>query len=114
MYKSMGLHGIVRGRRVRTTIPEPLGNQAQDLVQRDFTATHPNQITKAITRGDVEVLWKTKVEEITPTEVRYRDEAGAEKVMANGTTLIFAGGELPTAFLKSCGVQIDTKFGAPR
>lgn len=72
------------------------------------------RITKAITRGDVEVLWKTKVEEITPTEVRYSDEAGAEKVVANGTTLIFAGGELPTAFLKSCGVQIDTKFGAPR
>ena len=72
------------------------------------------RITKAITKGDVEVLWKTNVQEITPTEVRYRDETGADKVVANNTTLIFAGGELPTAFLKSCGVQIDTKFGAPR
>jgi hypothetical protein len=26
---------------------------------------------------------------------------------------IFAGGELPTKFLESCGVQIDVKFGEP-
>ena len=44
VYKAMGLHGVVRGRRVRTTIPEPLGHQAQDLVRRDFTATRPNQL----------------------------------------------------------------------
>jgi putative transposase len=44
VYKAMGLHGIVRGRRVRTTIPEPLGQQAQDLVRRNFTATRPNQL----------------------------------------------------------------------
>jgi hypothetical protein len=25
--------------------------------------------------------------------------------------LVFAGGELPTEFLKACGVQIDVKFG---
>ena len=44
VYKAMGLHGVVRGRRVRTTIPEPLGQQAQDLVRRDCTASRPNQL----------------------------------------------------------------------
>jgi putative transposase len=34
----------VRGRRVRTTIPEPLAHRPDDLVQRDFTATRPNQL----------------------------------------------------------------------
>lgn len=77
-------------------------------------AANRERITKAITKGDVEVLWRTTVQEITPTEVRYREESGAEKVAPNNTVLIFAGGELPTSFLKACGVQIDTKFGAPR
>jgi putative transposase len=44
VYKSMGLHGVVRGRRVTTTVPEPLAHRPQDLVQRDFTATRPNQL----------------------------------------------------------------------
>ncbi len=44
VYKAMGLRGILRGRRVRTTIPEPLAHRPQDLVQRNFTATRPNQL----------------------------------------------------------------------
>ena len=41
---AMGLHGVVRGRRVKTTIPEALADRPQDLVQRNFTATRPNQL----------------------------------------------------------------------
>ena len=44
VYKAMGLRGILRGRRVKTTIPEPLAHRPQDLVQRNFTATRPNQL----------------------------------------------------------------------
>lgn len=44
LYRALGLHGVVRGRRVRTTIPEPLAERPQDLVQRNFTATRPNQL----------------------------------------------------------------------
>lgn len=44
VYKSMGLHGVVRGRRVTTTVPESLAHRPQDLVQRNFTATRPNQL----------------------------------------------------------------------
>lgn len=44
VYKAMGLHGVVRGRRVKTTVPEPTAHRPQDLVQRNFTATRPNQL----------------------------------------------------------------------
>jgi transposase InsO family protein len=39
-------HGIIsyrRRRRVRTTIPEPSGQKAPDLLGRDFTAEAPNR-----------------------------------------------------------------------
>jgi putative transposase len=44
LYRDLGLRGIVRGRRVKTTIPEPLAERPLDLVQRNFTATRPNQL----------------------------------------------------------------------
>src|SRR5690606_14440279 len=42
--KAMGLRGVVRGRRVRTTIPDAHAERPQDLAQRNFTATRPNQL----------------------------------------------------------------------
>ena len=39
-----GWQGAVRGRRVRTTIPDPTAARSPDLVDRDFTATAPNQL----------------------------------------------------------------------
>ena len=44
LYKGLGLWGIMRGRHVKTTIPEILADRPQDLVQRNFTATRPNQL----------------------------------------------------------------------
>ena len=44
LYRALGLRGVLRGRRVRTTVPEPLAHRPQDLVQRNFTATRPNQL----------------------------------------------------------------------
>jgi transposase InsO family protein len=41
---ALGLRGVIRGRRIKTTIPEPLADRPRDLVQRDFTATRPNQL----------------------------------------------------------------------
>ena len=41
---ALGLRGVVRGRRVRTTIPEALAERPRDLVQRQFHATRPNQL----------------------------------------------------------------------
>ena len=73
------------------------------------------RIERAMSRGKVQVLWSTSVISIAPAHVRYRDEtAGVEREIPNDYVMIFAGGELPTEFLRACGVAIDTKFGAPR
>lgn len=40
----LGLRGVVRGRRVQTTLPEPAAERPRDLVQRHFCATRPNQL----------------------------------------------------------------------
>ena len=39
-----GLAGVVRGRRWRTTIADDAADRPSDLVERDFTATAPNQL----------------------------------------------------------------------
>jgi putative transposase len=44
LYQALGLRGVVRGRRVRTTIPEASAARSLDLVQRNFTAMRPNQL----------------------------------------------------------------------
>jgi transposase InsO family protein len=45
LMRQMGLHGAVRGRRFkRTTIVDEDAMRPADLVQRDFTATAPNQL----------------------------------------------------------------------
>jgi transposase InsO family protein len=44
LMRAQGLRGVVRGRRVRTTIPDAVAERRHDLVQRDFTATRPNQL----------------------------------------------------------------------
>lgn len=44
LMRHMELKGVVRGRRMRTTIPEDAAERPLDLVARDFTATKPNQL----------------------------------------------------------------------
>jgi transposase InsO family protein len=38
------IEGVIRGRRRRTTIPEPSAPRPPDLVDRDFTASGPDQL----------------------------------------------------------------------
>jgi len=40
----LGIHGVVRGRRCRTTLPSEISAHPEDLVQGDFTAQRPNQL----------------------------------------------------------------------
>ncbi|MNF88209.1 Integrase core domain protein [compost metagenome] len=42
--RAMGLQGVVRGKKVRTTLPEPATPAPCDLVKRAFTAERPNQL----------------------------------------------------------------------
>ncbi|QBS46345.1 IS3 family transposase [Nocardia sp. CS682] len=42
--RELGMNGIVRGRKLRTTIPAKDGVRAGDKLNRDFTATAPNRV----------------------------------------------------------------------
>jgi putative transposase len=42
LMKKLGLEGVRRGRRCRTTIPSELSDKPLDLVNRQFVASHPN------------------------------------------------------------------------
>ncbi|MFC7478164.1 IS3 family transposase [Dankookia sp. GCM10030260] len=44
LMRIMGLHGVVRGRKVRTTIPNPAAACPLDHVNRQFRAPHPNAL----------------------------------------------------------------------
>jgi len=44
LMRTAGLQGVSRRKRVRTTIRKPGARPAPDLVKRDFTADHPDQL----------------------------------------------------------------------
>ncbi|WP_156885221.1 IS3 family transposase [Acidihalobacter ferrooxydans] len=44
LMRSQGLRGVVRGRRCRTTIGDAVADRPLDRVNRQFTATRPNQL----------------------------------------------------------------------
>jgi putative transposase len=44
LMRADGLRGVVRGRRVRTTIPDAAADRPRDLVERDFRTSRPNQL----------------------------------------------------------------------
>lgn len=44
LMRRMGLVGAVRGKRIRTTIPDEAAVRPDDLVERNFTASRPNQL----------------------------------------------------------------------
>jgi putative transposase len=43
LMRELGLQGVRRGRKVRTTVPGRGGQRAPDLLGRDFTAPAPNR-----------------------------------------------------------------------
>lgn len=67
LMRAMGLRGVVRGRKTRTTIPADLAERPRDLVQRQFQADGPNRLwvadlTYVVTwRGFVYVAFVTDV-----------------------------------------------------
>ena len=44
LMRELGLQGAVRGRRFKTTITDDAAARPRDLVDRDFTATRPNEL----------------------------------------------------------------------
>jgi len=106
-------------------LSEQPGSEVRLSYRRDrFTrikAKNRERIERAAEEGIVSILWSTEVVENRPGEVLLRpvsgngsdDGTGELIALSNDHLFIFAGGELPTPFLKRCGVRIDTKFGEP-
>ncbi|MFF0203220.1 IS3 family transposase [Streptomyces sp. NPDC005017] len=44
LMRELGIKGVIRGQRRRTTVPEPSAPRPPDLVDRDFTASRPDQL----------------------------------------------------------------------
>ena len=76
-------------------------------------AANQDLIRKAIESGTVTPLLETNVKEISTHQISYVDAAGDLHTRDNEFVFVFIGGELPTPFLKSCGIEIETKFGTP-
>jgi thioredoxin reductase len=69
------------------------------------------KINKAIADGTVEVRFNSNVVEIDGLNIILALSDKEIKTIKNDLVYIFAGGELPTDFLKKAGIDISTKFG---
>ncbi len=70
------------------------------------------KILRAIEEGSIEVRYNTNVVKIEKDTVLLNSsETGEEFTLKNDLIYIFAGGELPTQFLKKAGVEITKRFG---
>jgi thioredoxin reductase (NADPH) len=80
---------------------------------RRIKPANRERMQAAMDGGKVEVLWSTNLVEITPGSVTLSNGSPDSPIrqLPNDYTFIFAGGELPTSFLRDCGIEIDTKFG---
>ena len=109
LMRELGLVGAVRGKKVRTTVPDPDAARAPDLVKRQFTAGAPNRLWVAdftyvstwagtvYTAFTIDVFsrkvvgWKTSMSKETSLvldtiemglQVRdYREQAGESKLI---------------------------------
>jgi thioredoxin reductase (NADPH) len=81
-----------------------------------FSRIKPKNLEKikaAIEDKSVDVRFNTTLLEITPDEVTFASVTNPDdrQTVKNDLVYVFAGGELPTQFLKKVGIDITTKFG---
>jgi NADH dehydrogenase FAD-containing subunit len=67
-------------------------------------------IEQAQSSGRLTVLLQSTVSAIRPGSVELEQE-GRSISLPNDAVIISAGGILPTPFLRSLGVEVQTKFG---
>jgi thioredoxin reductase/Pyruvate/2-oxoacid:ferredoxin oxidoreductase delta subunit len=72
------------------------------------------RITDAVGSGRIELLWETTPSSVHPEAVRLTRSGGGELSVPASEIFVFIGGELPTRFLRDCGVEVETHFGRPR
>lgn len=70
-----------------------------------------NLVEEMAQEGRLRVLFSSNVKEITEADVAIATEEGIERI-PNDAVVISAGGILPTAFLRTIGIEVETKFGS--
>lgn len=68
-------------------------------------------LEEAVSKNKLDVLLNSNVMLIGETAVSLQFEDGKTMEIKNDLVYIFAGGELPTEFLKNAGIEITRKFG---
>lgn len=70
------------------------------------------KINEAIKNGLIDVKLSSNVVAIEKESISYKDSESEDVLkLENDLVYIFAGGELPTQFLKKIGITVTTKFG---
>jgi thioredoxin reductase/ferredoxin len=70
------------------------------------------KINAAIKDGMIDVKFESNLISIEPDAILYTENNSKEILkMVNDLVYIFAGGELPTEFLRKIGIEISTKYG---
>jgi thioredoxin reductase len=68
------------------------------------------RVDEASAKGQLKVLLNSQIREIRPDEVIVK-HSGQELRVSNDAVIVSAGGILPNDFLRSIGVEVETKFG---
>jgi thioredoxin reductase len=69
-----------------------------------------DRVDEAVKTGKLNLMLKSKVIEIGPKSVDI-EWKGERRQLKNDAIIVCAGGILPTSFLKSIGIEVDTKYG---
>jgi thioredoxin reductase len=72
------------------------------------------RVTEVAAARRIEILWSASPVEIGADSVRLRREGGETLSLPTDQVFVMIGGELPTPFLKACGVELETHFGKPK
>jgi len=68
------------------------------------------RVDAASASGQLKVLLNSQIREIRPQEVILK-QSGKEMTLRNDAVIVSAGGILPNDFLKSIGIEVETKYG---
>jgi len=68
------------------------------------------RVDEANAKGQLQVLLNSQITEILEDEVLLK-QSGKELRLPNDAVIVSAGGILPNDFLKSIGIEVETKFG---
>jgi thioredoxin reductase (NADPH) len=68
------------------------------------------RVDAASAGGQLKVLLNSQIREIHPDAVLLK-ESGRELKVSNDAVIVSAGGILPNDFLRSIGIQVETKYG---